>query len=144
MKPTEKRESDTTPSTASTTVRGAKGPPALFSKSEIAELERLADRLQDPLELVDWAKKNSLLWLVTLNKLVHKGKGPTAIAQTAGVIEKLIKYTGEIMEVPRDHTVVQKAASFEDGEQAGDNRPGEDKENITSLIEASLELPSGD
>jgi hypothetical protein len=146
-KPGETEEHNTESSGAHTSSRNVggrpKGPAALFSKADIERLEDLAQRLEDPLELVDWAKRQSLVWLVTLNELVHKGRGPSGIGQTAGVIEKLIKYTGEIMEVPRDHTVIQKATPEQDGQQGGADGPGDDSEIIAALQGEPFELPSG-
>ena len=120
-----------------------RGLPALFSKAEITEIANEAYELQDPSMLIDWAKKNSLVWLVVLNSLVFKARGPSAVAQVAGVIEKLIKNTSKILEVPRERPVPDPTPGENNLEESPEPA-GDDYESIGALLEDASQLLAGD
>ena len=145
MKPTDTEEPSITSSTVTTKNQGGrpKGLPALFSRAEINEITNEAFDLQDPAALIEWAKKNSLVWLIVLNRLVFKAKGPTAVAQVAGVIEKLIKNTGKILEVPHERPVSESPPG-EDNFEESLEQSGDDSESIGALLEDASKLLAGD
>jgi hypothetical protein len=91
--------------------------------------------------LVSWAKKNSLIWLVVLNELVFKAKGPSAVAQTAQVVEKLIRNTGDILEVPRD--ALQETAPGKPKGKAGSTKQSNGEESLGTLLEKAGKLFDG-
>jgi hypothetical protein len=136
-----------TSSSAPTQSKGGrpKGSAALFTKTEIAEIIKEAKGLEAQTELIDWAKENSLVWLVVLNRLIFKAKGPNAVAQVGGTIDKLIKTTGKILETPRDHDrPVSDTPSGEDDFEEGDSGPGDDAESIGALLEEASKFLAGE
>lgn len=117
---------------------------ALFSAPEKEKLLAEAKRIEDPDELVDWAKSNSLVWLVVLNQLIFKARGPSAVAQVAGVIDKLVKHTGKIIEVPRDRRPVSEPPSEQDGLEESDSGQEDDGGGVEALLADASKFLTGD
>jgi hypothetical protein len=139
QKPTKTEELSTKQSIANT-----KQPSALFSADEIQGIENIAIRLQDKNELIKFAHERSLVWLVMLDKLSIKaalsGRGPSQITQLAAVLEKLIKWTADILEVPRDDKPLQKTSSGKNSVAKNSKRQESSSGNAEALLEEAREL----